>query len=408
MKKIESIIESKGERIVLTFDDASNLTILGQKLASKKEWWGVSKEDDHTERSIITCYPDADHKWFLKVHNAIGIIATGDLQITISPKIPSKHFLHIVNQSKIFPRVDEQQLLAAQSKSFIDVVAIWFIEAAEKLLRGELIKGYSEISDMLNVVRGKIRIIETSQAFYSGLRGVHCQFEDFNTNIIHNRVIKAAAEIVAGCSSFEYALRRKAKAIYSRMEGVGDLQQNDLRYTLDRLTYHYRDVLIFSKYLITSAGVQIFHGAKHAWSFLIRTPDIIEAGLREILTTGLADYWTVKKKGILLDNSKMSLTPDLNFNDGMAVGDIKYKLANGAWERNDLYQITTFAAGFKSKLGLIIGFNTESTLCPPPVKVGDLFINYFAWDAREGSEPEDAANKLLLSISNWLIEMLGK
>jgi len=404
LKTIESITESKAKSINLSSEDAYSLLTLGTKLRGKKEWWGSTEEDDDTSRSVIACFQNIDRTWSLTVHNAIGIIAASDLQITISPKIPANHFLYIVNKSRIFPRVDEQQLLAAQSKSFIDVVALWFIEAAEKLLRGELIKGYSEIIDMLNVVRGKIQTIETSQAFYRGVRVAHCEFEDFNTNIALNRVIKAAAEIVAGCPSFEVVLRRKAKAIISRMEGVGNLQHDDLRYPLERLTYHYRDALIFAKYLITSAGVQIFHGAKHAWSFLIRTPDIIEAGLREILTTGLMDSWNVKKKGILLDNSKLKLMPDLNFNDGMAIGDIKYKIASSDWGRPDLYQITTFATGFKSKLGLVIGFNTEDTSCPPPIKVGDLFINYFAWDAQEGSDPANAANKLLLSINNWLVE----
>jgi len=404
LKKIKSITESKAKSIDLTTADASSLTLLGKKLASKREWWGSTEEDDDTARSVITCLQDADRTWSLTVHNAIGIIAAGDLQITISPKIPSNHFLYIVNNSKIFPRVNEQQLLAAQSKSFIDVVALWFIEAAEKLLRGELIKGYSEIIDMLDVVRGKIQIIETAQAFYRGSRNVYCEFEDFNTNIALNRVIKAAAEIVASGPSFEFKLRHRAKAILSRMEGVGDLQHNDLCYSLDRLTYHYRDALIFAKYLITSAGVHIFHGAKHAWTFLIRTPDIIETGLREILTTGLMGYWSVKKKWILLDNSKLKLMPDLNFNDGMAIGDIKYKIASSDWVRPDLYQITTFATGFKSKLGLVIGFNTENTSCPPPIKVGDLYINYFAWDARDGTDPSNAAKKLVLSINNWLVE----
>ncbi len=407
MKKIESLTESKPKSIDLTTDDASSLMMLGKKLASKREWWGFIEEDD-TARSVITCSQNVDRKWSLTVYNAIGIIAAGDLQITISSKIPTNHFLYIVNKSKMLPRIDEQQLLAAQSKSFIDVVALWFIEAAQKLMRGELKKGYSEICDTLNVVRGRIKILETSEAFYRGVRAVDCEFEDFNTNIAINRIIKRAAEIVASCPLFEFILRRKAKAILSRMEGVDSLQHCDLCYTLDRLTYHYRDVLILAKYLITSSGVYISHGTKHAWTFLIRTPDIIEAGLREILATGLLDSWDVKKKGICLENSKLKLTPDLNFNDGMAVGDIKYKIVNSDWVRSDLYQITTFAAGFMSKLGLIIGFNTEETLCPPPIRVGDLCINYFAWDAREGTEPPDAAQRLLLSINNWLIEKTGK
>ena len=114
-----------------------------------------------------------------------------------------------------------------------------------------------------------------------------CEFEDFNANIPVNRVVKAAAEVVASTPLFDADLRRRAKDILSRMEDVGDFQYRDLRCQVDRLLYHYRDVLTFAKYLVTCCGVEITHGLKHGWTFLLRTPDIIETGVREVLATQL-------------------------------------------------------------------------------------------------------------------------
>jgi 5-methylcytosine-specific restriction enzyme subunit McrC len=373
--------------------------VLGGRLASNKEWWGT---EEATEKSVISCSQSADGRWTITVNNAVGVIAVGDVQIMVAPKIPEKHFLYLAEKSKQFPRVDEQKILMCQSKSLAEVVGLWFVEAAEKLLRGELTKGYSEIDDILEVVRGRMHIVETAQAFYRGSRTIFCEFDDFNADIAINRVLRGAAEIVASAPLYDAALRRRAKAILSRMEDVGYLQHNDLRCQIDRLVYRYRDAIAFAKYILTSCGVQISHGLKHGWAFLIRTPDIIEAGLREVLTAKLQADWKIEKRGIQLEKSRLTLTPDLVFDRGKVVGDIKYKIADSEWLRTDLYQIVTFSAGYRTQLGLIIGFTRDAKSLPPMVKVGDILIKYFGWDARDESNPSDSSDALASALHDWL------
>ena len=58
----------------------------------------------------------------------------------------------------------------------------------------------------------------------------------------------------------------------------------------------------------------------------------------------------------------MRLQPDLVFDDGYAVADIKYKLHDGTWNRADVYQITTFAAGYRSRRGALVYFSDHSNV----------------------------------------------
>jgi 5-methylcytosine-specific restriction enzyme subunit McrC len=167
LKRFEEIIESEPTIIHLTIEDAEKLTLLGKRLASNILWWG-SRDEEEREKSIINCYKNVDGSWSLTVYNAIGVISVGELQITVLPKIPIDHFLYLANKSRIFPRVEEQITSITESKSLIELIAYWFVKSSEKLLRGELLKGYNEISDTLDIVRGRIQIFQTANAFYRG------------------------------------------------------------------------------------------------------------------------------------------------------------------------------------------------------------------------------------------------
>jgi 5-methylcytosine-specific restriction endonuclease McrBC regulatory subunit McrC len=398
-----TVVESVPATIRLTAEQATKLKLLGKKLASKKGWWGSDLEEEF-ERSVIACVHVHDDDWRITVNNAVGLVAIGDLQITVSPKIPLEHFLYLISKGERFPRIDELKALASSSNSLIDIIALWFLTAAEKLLRGELAKGYSEITDTLDAVRGRILPIETARAFYGGRRKVACQFEDFNVDMPINRVVRAAAELIASQSSFSIAIRRRAKAICSRMEGVGKCQHEDLRYQIDRLTNHYRDVLIFAKYLLSHLGVTIAAGLKDAWTFLIRTPELIEAGIREIIKQEFQGILNVRKPRLQIGGPSTTLNPDFLIGNGIAVGDIKYKIGNSQWVRSDLYQITTFATAFRSELGIVIGFVVDNSTNPTPLNIADISLRHFSWDARETRDPVQSAHELASSVREWINE----
>lgn len=403
--RVEVITESEWASLRLSAEEAVALDRLGRRLASSTLWWGES-EDAVRERSVIDLTRSAKDEWRVFVREAIGVISVGALQITVQPKIPRDHFVYLALRSKLLPRVDEQITQLDPSKDFWQVVVLWFLEATEKLLRRELSKGYVETTDELDVVRGRILVVPTAQAFYAGRPRVTCEYEEFSENIPLNRVLLAAAEVVACSGLLDPSIRRRAKMVMTRMSEVGELQPNDLRVAVDRNTKRYESALTFAKHLLTGAGVNIGRGTRFGWSFLMRTPELVEAGIREVLSIHLSPRWKVRKARLKLSGTALTLNPDILIEPGPFVADVKYKLGDVAWNRSDLYQAVSFATGFHAANAAIIGFLGEGPgrAKPGVAQVGDVCVSYLAWDARIEVRPEDAAEDLCRQMLRWLTE----
>jgi 5-methylcytosine-specific restriction enzyme subunit McrC len=186
------------------------------------------------------------------------------------------------------------------------------------------------------------------------------------------------------------------------MTDVGLLQDGDFRATVDRLTCRYADAIAFAKVLLRGGGTRIAHGAAHGWCFLIRTPELVEAGIRAALQSALHSRYTVQKKGRALADSTFTLNPDLVFEGGLAVGDVKYKNIDPEWNRSDLYQIVAFAAGFDSDFALIVGFGDGSMARPAAIRFGKIGVEAFAWDVGPFSQPEASAKVLAAEIAAFI------
>ena len=65
-----SLIESDSALIDLAAEEALALQRLGQRLASKKEWWGQTG-DPPGDRSVIRCTPGGGGLWQVRVSDAV-------------------------------------------------------------------------------------------------------------------------------------------------------------------------------------------------------------------------------------------------------------------------------------------------------------------------------------------------
>jgi len=186
------------------------------------------------------------------------------------------------------------------------------------------------------------------------------------------------------------------------MYDVGDLRA-DLRARPDHRMTHYRNAHLLARQLITAQLRTPTHGDALAWTFLVRTPDLIEEGLRRILVDGLAPEWHVAKTGIQLAGTKLRLQPDLVFDGDGAVADIKYKLYDGSWNRPDLYQVTTFATGYQTSRGALLNFDDrQDVVRTPPLTIGTVKVDVLSWNCAPRRTPRDSAKGLIDDVRNWL------
>jgi hypothetical protein len=140
-----------------------------------------------------------------------------------------------------------------------------------------------------------------------------------------------------------------------------------------------------------------------AWSFLIRTPEMIERGLLGILADRLGPA-RVRKGHLQLAGSALTFNPDLVFDRGRAIGDVKYKLSTGEWDRADLYEVIAFAEAYRASQGLILRFREPGVPAIADLSVGTKTVHEVTWRADPSVDPVDAANEVAEEVAHWLGE----
>lgn len=394
MTRVERLVESKVAILELTEQQAQLLRDAGKRMASPSGW----KQPVDSEPSIIECEPYGAEQWRVRVQNAVGVVTVPGVELVVAPKIPVAHLLHLFDKSGHFPRVDDSDAELESADSLWSLLATWFLNAVEPILQAGLYSDYRSERDDLRVVRGKVMVAATMRSSFRGRIDIGCEFEEFDADSPLNRVLRAAAATVSRSRVLDRRLRSRAIRVTGQMDGVGDLRSSDTLAAPDRLTSSYLPAWQFALHILRAAGRGLDAGSERGWTFLIRTPDMIEEGLRRIIADEFAAAVKVTKRRLFLSGSHHSLTPDLCFGQS-AVGDVKYKLWSGDWDRADLYQLVTFATGFGVTQGLRVGFR-HGHLDRARVNVGPVSIQTCDWPCLV-SDPQEAELQFRAHVQTW-------
>jgi hypothetical protein len=185
------------------------------------------------------------------------------------------------------------------------------------------------------------------------------------------------------------------------MEGVGEFQHQDLLASIDRNSDYYREAIGWARHVLLARGRTLGHAGSDVWTFLIRTPEPVEAGIRGVLQQGFG-AGVIAKRGKKLEGSHLTMTPDLITADDSAVADVKYKLTAREWSRPDLYQLVAFGTAFRSRHAALIDFSPPGTRQLPALGVGEIKLRHLAWPADPGLTAESALEEFGLRARAWL------
>jgi 5-methylcytosine-specific restriction endonuclease McrBC regulatory subunit McrC len=270
-----------------------------------------------------------------------------------------------------------------------------------------LIRDYREEAAHLHRIRGRAVALPTARAFYAGRLEPLCRFEEFDTDNPLNRVLKAAIASVVASPLLDDVLRRRAARVLGEFAGLGELGTSDLMARPDRRTAYYHDAWVLSKLVLEGQGVATEVGQSPAWTFLLRTPELVEAGVRNLLQEALLPTWHLEKKGKQVVGAAITLNPDLVFEHGRLVGDVKYKVFD-RWLQNDLYQAISFATGYQALGALVVSFSTGSSVSAlPDLLVGTLPVKSLVWRAHNTATPDEARQHLVDEVKTWLQRSLN-
>lgn len=394
------LTESTSQVLELSLPEAQLLTAMGKALASDKTWWGEDDGDEEPRRSVISCVSLGTTKYKVIVNDAIGVIGLRSLQLVVRPKIPLRHFVYLLEASGEVPRGCAERGSVESDEAFFELVIQWFVESTERLLRLGLDRDYERTTASLPFAKGRIHAITTARSVLAGRPVIRCDYDVFSEDTSLNRVLKAAALCTLGAPRLPARLRRRARSICQRLDLAGPVRTNDLRVRPDARTKHYQDSHQLALMILRSMGIRPSVGRQSVWTFLFRTPDAVEEGIRDALTRHLDSTWKVAKRGKrLVGSHKRTLQPDLVFGDEVAVGDVKYRVTNGEISRSHLNQATTFATGYNAMQAVVVGFG--SVPVGEQVQVGNIRVDGMNWDISQ-HDPKVAAAALATQINCWL------
>lgn len=328
---------------------------------------------------MIRCTPRGNDYWDVLVANAVGIVAVDDVNLYIQPKIPIVHAVFLFEQSEQFPRLSRIPATIGMAAGGIlwRAIAHWLVWSVEDVLRGDLRKDYRTEQDSLLAVRGRIEVHPTLDAFYRGSNRVHCEFDEFDADNALNRLLKAALRAVRSIGGLGEDLLDRAKRATLRFDDVGEVRSADMLATVDRNAARYTDALSLSKQVLAAIGRSLTVGNTAARCFLLRAPDLVESGIRNLLYKHLTGICSVDGTGMQLPDSPYTLNPDLVFGN-YAVGDVKYDRC------------------------AIIQFCLHPPCSPSSLRIGPISVTRFIWQCAPNLRPEASASALLDQVSRWL------
>jgi hypothetical protein len=402
--RTEFLTESTPSQLDLTADEAERLRTLGSRLASDRRWWGQADWDDEaTARTVVSCVRRPNGLYNVSVSNCVGAVGLGDLQLVVRPKVPLDHFLYLLAASGDIPRMADSRTDLGSDVGFFDLVVMWFVTAAERLIRFDPIRDYERKQQDLTVARGTIRLAPTLRMCMTGRPRLRCESDDFGPDNSLNRVVREAARRVVTNPAVAGDVRRRARRVYARLDGVGALRSSDLRVATDARSLHYRDAHLLGRSLLLGSGPTLGGAGLPAWTFLVRTPERIEEGLRNALADAMSPAWDVRKAGRVLPGShRRTVNPDLIFESdmGVNVGDIKYRRSDGQVSRSELSQVALFAAAYGARRASVVSFGSWDR--GEVADVGLTSVRAFAWHL--GLKPSLAASRLAHDLRQWMTD----
>lgn len=393
------LVENEPAVLELEPDAASALRATGQQMSSSAGWWGNRAVAERG--SVIDLISVGTDRYRVVFRDVVGVIQVKGQQIEVLPKIPLEHFLYLAARGMVGARYQELDVSVAQSPRLVDVLAEWFVRAAERLLNQGLRADYRAHRDELPAARGEILICETTMAMLSGRGVVHCRFDERSEDTPLNRVVKAACLSVAANDVLPAALSARARRVASHFADVGPMQTTDVRTQVDRTNVSYARAFSLALLVLQGMGLSSASGRHRGAAFLIRTPELIEDGLRAVIQAALPET-SVTKRRFLLGNTGLSMNPDLVFGNNEAVGDVKYRYLQRDWHRADLNQVVAFAAVARCLDGLLVGFTIDaSSSLPRGVPVGDVRARCIAWTADARVSIDENLEHISTTLKLW-------
>jgi len=342
----------------------------------------------------IQAVPGENDLHRLRPEAVIGAFEVADLSVAVRPKLDISRVIYLASYAMGAYKPREERFDFTSEPTLVEVLALALTAAARQAFARGLLHGYRTEQDALRTVRGRIDMAEQLRRRFDALVPVEVSYDEFTDDILANRLVKAAADLLGRQRLEDSRSRNGLRWINATLANVTHARfhpQEVPAVTFDRLNEHYREVVAVSRIILRHQALELGRGRTRAAGFLIDMNEVFQGfvtrALRESL--GVSDRTLRSDKGIgrsifLAKGRKLRLRPDLTWWDGRRctfVGDAKYKRVDVKSVPNaDIYQILAYATAFRLPGGLLVHAKGEADPDEYVVPGAEKSLEIFAID----------------------------
>lgn len=121
-------------------------------------------------------------------------------------------------------------------RSLPDLFARVLQTGVAHLLRRGLDRGYLREEDELRSPQGKFDLSATAKRTLLKRSRIHCVYDTFSHDVLHNQIVKATLRRLARCEELERSLRNEGVRLYRRLHGISDIELSSSIF--DRVVVH--------------------------------------------------------------------------------------------------------------------------------------------------------------------------
>ena len=316
----------------------------------------------------IQAVPGESDLYCLRPEAVIGALELANLSIAVRPKLDISRVIYLASYAMGAYKPRKERFDFTSEPTLVEALALALTSAARRAFARGLLHGYRTEQDALRTVRGRIDVAEQLRRRFDVLVPVEVSYDEFTDDILANRLVKAAAELLGRARLEDSRSRAGLRWMSATLANVTPVRfppQEVPEVAFDRLNEHYREVVSLSRLILRHQALELDRGATRASGFLINMNDVFQGfvtrALRESL--GVSERTLRSDKRLprpifLAEGKSLRLKPDLTWWDGRTctfVGDAKYKRIDVRGVPNaDLYQILAYATALDLRGGLLV------------------------------------------------------
>ncbi|MFW5795312.1 MAG: McrC family protein [Bacillota bacterium] len=310
----------------------------------------------------------------------VGVIKFKDFQLIIEPKISNLSlakmiaFAYDLNDINIF---EDTVGLLNQKANISELIALIFINKAEKLFYQGLRKRYQEKEEDIGSCRGKINFNKLAKNSSASLT-LPCRFQELTLDIEENQIILAVLKLLL-VNTNNKSLKKRINKLFSRLNDKITLKSlnkellEQANNNIDRLNNDYKDIFKIVELLLSQNDFNLIGNSNNDFSaFLLDMNLLFEKFLYQYFKKKVNSDQRVKYQRSLKNKFKTdaglrySLIPDYQFykNDKLfKIADAKYKnYQNKKVSAADLYQLTAYTFANQEKIDQVYLFYPSSKM----------------------------------------------